>query len=452
MKKISSKIIAMSVINSLLSGILSSVLSYFMMKDNSNQPHVQDVPMVAEGDAPYAISHIPKERIFFIPTTMLISILASLVLGIILSYIIGKIISKPVIKVTQMTNRTADFDLVYDESFNKALKSKDECGAMAHALERTRKALRDMAQKLHNVSSSLLTHSNSLTKISDENVKSVTQAVEKINEIAEGNSNQAGIISEITSTLSDMVKLIENTTKQASQGAENAVKSLDIIKQGQDAVDIQVKKMNENISVARQANQSINELCDMIEQMGNIVNVITGIADQTNLLSLNASIEASRAGEAGKGFAVVADEIRKLADESTKEAKKIKDIIKMTTEKAEITVHNIKKAGELIQEQKEASDITQSSFNKIKTAYEAIVRSFQNTAEAMKIANEKSNSILNQAEEMAAVSQQLAASTQEISATGNHQLASIEIIAQSSKDLKGLAEQLSEEVGKFKLA
>jgi len=449
MKKISSKIIVMSIANSLLSGILSSVISYFMMNDNISGH--QEVPMAVEGVAPVGMNPVPKNRFFFIPTTMLISILASLVFGIILSYILGKYISKPVIKVTKMTNRTADFDLVYDESFNKVLKSKDECGAMAKALEKTRTALRNMAQKLHNVSSSLLYHSDNLTRISDENVRSVTQVVEKINEIADGNSNQARIINDISGTLSDMVKIIENTTRQASQGAENAVKSLDIIKQGQDAVDIQVSKMNENILVSRQANQSINELCSMIEQMGNIVNIITGIADQTNLLSLNASIEATRAGEAGRGFAVVAEEIRKLADESAREAKKISDIIKMTTEKTEITVHNIKKAGELINEQKEASDITQNSFIKIKTAYEAIVENFKSTAEAMKAANEKSNSILSQAEEMAAVSQQLAASTQEVSVSGNKQLASIEIVAQSSKDLKELSEQLSEEVNKFKL-
>lgn len=445
MKKISTKIILLSLGNSLFIAAINVGVSIYM--NNSRQmPDVSATPGSAEGTA-----QMPGGMGFLLPTPILIGLIVSILLGVALSYILGRFISKPILKVTEITEKTATFDLAEDGSFEDALRYKDESGAMAKALWGTRKALREMVVKLQSISAILASHSNGLAKATDENLNTITQVVSTINEIAEGNGSQAETINSMNSTLSEVVRLMDSVTEGASRGAENAVKSIDTIMEGQNAVNIQSGTMEENIAVSYEANRSIDELGGMIEQVSSIVNVITSIADQTNLLALNAAIEAARAGEAGRGFAVVADEIRNLAEESSKAAKKITSIIKATTEKTDLAVQNINKSNVLINEQKEALKITQEAFHKIKDTYEHIVGSFQHTAEAMKTINDKSKDIFVQTQDMAAIAEESAASTQEISAAGQEQLASTEMVAQSSKELSALAEELSKEINKFKI-
>ncbi|MCX7772345.1 MAG: methyl-accepting chemotaxis protein, partial [Clostridia bacterium] len=334
MKHISTKIVLLSLINSLFVAVINAGASLIMR----NSMPAGGAAGGAAGTANTSGSAIDAAGAasqqgggFPIPTPVLIGLGISLVIGVIMAYMLGKLISKPIIKVTEMTKRTASFDLVEDESFDKVLKNKDESGAMAKALWETRKALRDVVTNLQQATSRVASHSDNLTQITNDNVKSITQVASTISELAEGNSNQAETVNAIKETLSQMVSLIAEITDQASTGAENAVKSLDSITEGQRAVDVQNQKMHDIVKVSTEVNQSINDLNTMIGQVADITGVITSIADQTNLLALNAAIEAARAGETGRGFAVVADEIRNLAEESSQAAKKINEIIRSTT-------------------------------------------------------------------------------------------------------------------------
>ncbi|MDP4089174.1 MAG: methyl-accepting chemotaxis protein [Bacillota bacterium] len=447
MKKISTKIVVLSVVNSLIVAAINVFASVFST-GNGQMPNAGSNTATAEAGAGAAqqqgMFHLP-------PNSVLIGLGISMVIGVILAYVVGRFIAKPIVRVTEVTKRTAKLDLVDDKSFDVLLKYKDESGAMAKALADTRAALREMVIKLQKVSSTITSHSDDLTRVTDENVKTVNQVAATIEELADGNSSQAQTVNNISSTMSDVAGLIEDITDEASKGAENAVKSLDSVVEGKKAVDMQAQKMDENIAVSGEANLSINELSRMIEQVSDIINVITSIADQTNLLALNAAIEAARAGEAGRGFAVVAEEIRNLAEESSGAAKKITDIINSTTEKTSLAVSNINKASLLVNEQKEALKITQAVFGKIETSYDGIVNSFKQTAAAMKTINEKSKDIFQQTQDVSAIAEESAASTEEISSASQEQLASIEMISESSKGLNVLAEELSVEINKFKV-
>ncbi|WP_141722938.1 methyl-accepting chemotaxis protein [Cellulosilyticum sp. I15G10I2] len=443
MDKISTKIVMLSLVNTIIVAILNVAASLYMNKS-------QQMPSGAE-----VASGVEKGTgggQFLLPTPVLIGLLISLILGIIISYFLGKYIAKPIIKVTELTRKTASFDLVYDESFDEVLKYKDESGLMGEALSDTREVLRDMALKLQNICGELTSHSHSLSKTTDDNVQTITQVVTTMNQVAAGNGHQAKTINAINITLTEVAQLIDNITKEALEGADHAVKSIDSIQEGQKAVDIQSKKMEENIAISYETNKSMDELSIMIEKVADTINIITAIADQTNLLALNAAIEAARAGEAGKGFAVVADEIRKLAEESGKAAKVINEIINQTTDKTKQVVNNISTTTTLIDEQKKALGITQDAFDKIKGTYNGIVAGFKQTAASIQTVNEKSKGISGQTQSMAAVAQQSAASMEEVSAAGQEQLASIEDIAQSAKGLFTLAKELREEVDKFKIA
>jgi methyl-accepting chemotaxis protein len=440
MKKISTKIILLSLINSILVAVINVGGAIFMQGGGENV-------------APNATSggEAVEQSSFMIPTPILIGLIVSLIIGVILSYFLGRIISKPIIQMTEVAKQTSDLDLRKD-SVMDTKTYKDETGQMATALWETRSALRNTVIKLKEFSSDVTSHSNRLNKNTNENEEAIHQIVETIDDIAVGNSNYAETVSEINQTLQEVVTLIENISKEAAFGSDHAVSSLESIAEGQKAVNLQIEKMNQNVAVSNEAHQSIMELSQMIQDVTGIVGVIDSIAEQTKLLALNATIEASRAGDAGKGFAVVANEVRGLAEESTKAAKEISEIIGSTTEKSAIAFQNISKTSTLIDEQKDTIKITETAFEKIKVTYDNIVRSFKDTASTIESINQKSKSISNQLQDITKTAEEFAASTQQIAAKGQEQLASTEIISQSSRDLHLLANELNQEINKFKVS
>ncbi|MCM3361673.1 methyl-accepting chemotaxis protein [Niallia sp. HCP3S3_B10] len=443
MKKISTKIILLSLLNSVLVAIINVSASLFMNGSGSD---------TATADPSIGAAQ-PMQTGFMIPTPILWGLIISLIIGIILSYILGKAIEKPIVKVTEFAKKTADLDLAdTDDDLEKLVEIKDQTGNMARALYETRKALKNITSELQIVSSTVTNQSNHLTKNTDENVSSITQIVNTIDQLALGNSEQADTMSGISGTLADVVSLIDGIAAKTSENAEQATHSLDSINEGQLSVDIQTRKMEETLLVSNEVNHSINELKEMIHQVTGFVGIITSIAEQTNLLALNASIEAARAGEAGKGFSVVADEIRKLAEQSSHSAREITSIIEKTSEKTDLAVANIEQSNKLIDEQRDALNITEKAFDKIRTMYEGIVDGFKQTATAMKTVNGSSQTVSNQIQDLTSRVEEFAASTEEISATGKEQLLSTETIASAAKELDILASRLNKQINKFKIS
>jgi len=209
--------------------------------------------------------------------------------------------------------------------------------------------------------------------------------------------------------------------------------------------------MKESVLSAEDLGSSINDLSKRADEIGDITEVITGIANQTNMLALNAAIEAARAGEIGKGFAVVADEVRKLAEGATKSALKISEII------AEIQsgIGNAKiqadKSIRVIEEQQTAVKQTEEAFIKINNVTQEAVNQVGRIAEATENIISGIHKIVDIVEAQAAVSQESAAGTEEITASMQEQTSAIEEVAQIANDLAEVVGELNALISKFKI-
>jgi methyl-accepting chemotaxis protein len=196
---------------------------------------------------------------------------------------------------------------------------------------------------------------------------------------------------------------------------------------------------------------SIQELNDNSRSIGQIVKVIGNIANQTNLLSLNAAIEAARAGAMGKGFAVVADEVRKLAEKSVTAANEISAIIKDTQGKTARTVEQAAATESILISQNHAVQNTIQIFERISESMGLFSRQVDQIRAS--IANMESNKekAVFSIQNISAVSQQTAASSEEVAASAQEQLAGIELLTGKVQELKSTADALKENISKFKL-
>lgn len=218
---------------------------------------------------------------------------------------------------------------------------------------------------------------------------------------------------------------------------DTLVELIKISDETKEAFDIVYKQTN----VTNQSAQEIQSAAD----------VITDIADQTNLLSLNASIEAARAGEHGKGFAVVADEIRKLAEQSRESASQITGIIEMLIRNSNTTVDTMKKVTDMIDKQGEELSQTKSVFGDLNNEIGLVGGAVDNIRNEIEQLNQLKNSVMGAVDNLAAIAEENAASTQETSASmqelGN-------LVAECRRDVEEIvrmSETLAENTNKFTL-
>jgi methyl-accepting chemotaxis protein len=360
-------------------------------------------------------------------------------------------ITKPIAKVVLLLKKTSALDLVDDSSYASLYLHKDEIGIIAHAVEDLRNALRDIVDKISSVSDNLTASSKNLAVSTEGSTKTISQVVTAINEIAIGNNAQAEMVTNTSETIMTMVDSIEEVNKITVNNSSNAKKSIEIIKEGQKAIDLTMDKMGENIKIYSDVGKSINELSSQMDKVASIIDVIRTISKQTNLLALNASIEAARAGESGKGFAVVAVEIGKLANDTDNAVNEITGIITDAVSRNSVSARNTEIAKGIVSEQEKAINITKDAFYRIKDSVEDITTQTVDISKKIHIIDASARDISNQTQDMSAVAQQSAAGSEEISASNEEQLASIEMIASAAKSLSVMALELQNEINRFKL-
>ncbi len=256
--------------------------------------------------------------------------------------------------------------------------------------------------------------------------------------MAAASQEQSSQADEVASAVEEMSRTITENAMAAGRTAEVAEKNGSIAKDGGDVVEQTINKMKDIASVVHQSAENIEKLGESSKKIGEIISVIDDIADQTNLLALNAAIEAARAGEQGRGFAVVADEVRKLAERTTEATKQIASMIKGIQAETEVAVKVMTHGNEEVKSGIELAD-------RAGNALEQVVGSSQEVLDMI-------NQIAAASEEQSSTSEQISQNVMAISKVTADSARRVEEIAGASEGIAKLSEELAGLMAAFKIA
>lgn len=430
--------------------------------------------------------------------------LVALVAGLAMAYSLTRAIVQPIRQTAQVAERMAGGDLTVNQL---PIRSHDEIGEMGQAINAMISSLRTLLREVDRSASTLTESSEQLATTSSQvsqastgvaqaveqvaqgatgqasSVKAATQTVEElrraIDQIATGAQDQAKHAQETSSLVNEMMEAIGDATTKAENVATSSQQALDSATRGGSVVTKSTQGMERIRSAVADSARHMKELSTLSGQIGEITNVITEIANQTNLLALNAAIEAARAGEHGKGFAVVADEVRKLAERAGSSAKEIADLIEeiqrgtadavesMSVGQLEVeqgsqlaaeTALALNEIGELVQRTAgDAASITaaaqrlQASSHSTSDSVQVVAAITEENTAATEQMAAGSEQVLQSVGQIASISQENAAAAEEVSASVEEMNASTEEIASSAQALLRVAAELKEQIDHFRL-
>ncbi|MBP1950505.1 methyl-accepting chemotaxis protein [Virgibacillus litoralis] len=376
------------------------------------------------------------------------SVVTAIIIGGILAYIVSRKVSHNLNRVVEVSNKIADGDLtVQTIEYN----GKDEIGKLATAVNTMSTNLRSVIQQVANVSETVNSQSEELTQSANEVKSGSEQIATTMQELSSGSETQANSASELSTVMGSFsTKVMEaNDNGERIQQASSDV--LGMTDKGSQLMESSTEQMIKIDQIVKDAVEKVEGLDSKSKEISKLVSVIKDIAEQTNLLALNAAIEAARAGEHGKGFAVVADEVRKLAEQVSVSVTDITEIVASIQNESTTVSESLQGGYREVEQGTGQIKTTSETFNGINTAVKEMVDSINTVSENLSEISAGSQEMNGSIEEIASISEESAAGVEQTSASAQQTSSSMEEVAASSEDLAKLAEELNGLVRQFKL-
>lgn len=404
---------------------------------------IQETAGELEGHAWASIEAAQAAAAFIMPIVLIIAVLASVILAV----IIARMITIPLRQLVSVSQDIAEGNLTR----NVDLKTEDEVGRLAASYQQMVESLRGLVGQTQDTAERVSATSQELSSSAQEMNATAEDIASTVQQIAAGSAKQAETTEKATKIIEDISTTIKENASAAQTASAASLTATEMAQGGRDATRKTVEKMEQIDSVIRESADSISGLRERSQQIGRIVGMITGFANQTNLLSLNAAIEAARAGESGRGFAVVAEEVRKLAEGSKKSAEEIAGLIEEIQEHTEKAVASADSGSKEVTGGMEVVKETATVFEEIIKAVEETGTMNQQVASGSLQIVESIERIIKSMEEISATAEENASAVQEVSGSTEEQTASMEEMVSSSQELADMAVKLAGLTSKFKV-
>ena len=371
-------------------------------------------------------------------------------LAICIITVFGQLLGKTMKNLESKIREIANGNLAVEVD-QKMIKRSDELGMIMHILQGLLDRLNGVMGAIKNSAAAVHQYGDNLESTASQTSSTADEIAGAVEGISKGAVSQAEDIEQATVAVSEMEKAIEDIVVKV----ENLTKTSGKIRQAGDDAAANMEQLSESndrtTDAIKRVSETVRQTDDSVQQIREAVAMITSIASETSLLSLNASIEAARAGEAGRGFAVVASEIQKLAEESNQSAQKIEEIIGRLLEDSGRTMSVMEEVNKTVAEQQIKLDETKEKFSNVS---EGIISSQEDiglVAKSAETCDRHRTSVVDVIQNLSAVSEENAAAAEETTASMQELNATINLLAQSAQELLKMSGDLDAETQFFKV-
>ncbi|QTN00248.1 HAMP domain-containing protein [Sediminibacillus dalangtanensis] len=380
-------------------------------------------------------------------TSVAISILVAVV-GILIAVITARMITNPVSRVMKRMKLVAEGDLSREPL---KVHSRDEVGQLVIAVNQMNENMRELVTEITSVSTTVSGQSEELSQSANEVKEGSNQVAVTMEELSSGSESQANTTTDLAASMAGFTDKIKEAHESGNTIHEKSGGVLKLTEEGSHKMHSSIAQMSQIDTIVKNAVEKVKGLDNQSKEISKLVGVIKDIAEQTNLLALNAAIEAARAGEQGKGFAVVADEVRKLAEQVSASVTDITGIVTSIQAESGSVAEALQGGYQEVENGTAQIKSTGQTFDGINHSINEMVDSVTVITGNLNSIVETSGQMSQSIEDIAAVSEESAAGIEETSASIQQTSSSMEEIADRSTELSRLADNLNGLIGRFKV-